>query len=218
MKFKEDLKTKRSRAKIILKKLEYLYPYAKCHLRFSNAFELLIGCILSAQCTDKRVNEVTKELFKKYRNPGDFSKADTKDLEMEIRSTGFYRAKSKSIINCCKTVVENFQGDIPKTMDELVTLDGVGRKTANVVLGNYYGIPGIIVDTHIKRLSSRLKLSEKSDPARIEFEIMELIPKKKWTFFSNALGDHGRTVCKSRKPNCNECKISSLCPSREIFV
>lgn len=218
MKFKEDLKTKRSRAKKILKKLEYLYPYAKCHLRFSNAFELLIGCILSAQCTDKRVNEVTKELFKKYRNPGDFSKADTKDLEMEIRSTGFYRAKSKSIINCCKTVVENFQGDIPKTMDELVTLDGVGRKTANVVLGNYYGIPGIIVDTHIKRLSSRLKLSEKSDPARIEFEIMELIPKKKWTFFSNALGDHGRTVCKSRKPNCNECKISSLCPSREIFV
>lgn len=218
MKFKEDLKTKRSRAKKILKKLEYLYPYAKCHLRFSNAFELLIGCILSAQCTDKRVNEVTKELFKKYRNPGDFSKADTKDLGMEIRSTGFYRAKSKSIINCCKTVVENFQGDIPKTMDELVTLDGVGRKTANVVLGNYYGIPGIIVDTHIKRLSSRLKLSEKSDPARIEFEIMELIPKKKWTFFSNALGDHGRTVCKSRKPNCNECKISSLCPSREIFV
>jgi len=218
MKFKEDLKTKRSRAKIILKKLEYLYPYAKCHLRFSNAFELLIGCILSAQCTDKRVNEVTKELFKKYRDPGDFSKAVIQDLEMEIRSTGFYKAKSKSIINACKTVVDNFQGEFPKTMAELVTLDGVGRKTANVVLGNYYGIPGIIVDTHIKRLSSRLKLSEKSDPARIEFEIMELIPKKKWTFFSNALGDHGRTVCKSRKPNCNECKISGLCPSKEIFV
>lgn len=216
--FKEDLKTTKSRAKLILKKLENLYPYAKCHLRFSNAFELLIGCILSAQCTDKRVNEVTKELFKKYRNPGDFSKAVIQDLEMEIRSAGFYKAKSKSIINCCKKVVENFQGNIPKTMDELVTLDGVGRKTANVVLGNYYGIPGIIVDTHIKRLSSRLKLSEKSDPARIEFEIMELIPKKKWTYFSNALGDHGRTVCKSRKPNCNECKISSLCPSREIFV
>jgi endonuclease-3 len=210
---KESLKDKRDRAQAILSILEDEYPNAKCHLDFDGPFELLIGCILSAQCTDKRVNEVTPGLFKKYPTAHGFARADQLELEHDIHSCGFYRAKTKSIINCSKALVEEYGGEVPSTMEELTELAGVGRKTANVVLGNYFGTPGIIVDTHIKRLSTRLNLTTNSDPTKIEFDLNELIPQEKWTFFSNSLGDHGRTVCHARKPMCGDCMISHLCPS-----
>jgi endonuclease-3 len=208
-------KDKRKRLIAILKIFEIEYPNPKCHLNFKNPFELLIGCILSAQCTDKRVNEITADLFKKYRNPADFSVANQDELERDIHSAGFFRNKAKSIINCSNGIEENFEGKVPSKMNELTTLAGVGRKTANVILGNAYRIPGIIVDTHIKRLSGRLGLSNSKDPTKIEFDLMDIVPKNKWTYFSNALGDHGRTVCSSRKPKCQICKINHLCPSAE---
>ena len=212
-KSRETASEKKKRAVSILSILQDEYPKAKCHLNFDGPFELLIGCILSAQCTDKRVNEVTPGLFKKYPTPHGFAKADLGELEQEIHSCGFYRAKAKSILNCSKALVEEYGGEVPSTMDELTRLAGVGRKTANAVLGNYFGTPGIIVDTHIKRLSTRLNLTTNSDPTKIEFDLMELIPQEKWTFFSNSLGDHGRTVCHARKPMCGDCMISHLCPS-----
>ena len=213
IKNRETLSEKKKRAVNILSMLESEYPKAKCHLDFDGPFELLIGCILSAQCTDKRVNEVTPGLFRKYPTPFEFSKADQSELEQEIHSCGFFRAKAKSILNCSKALVEEYSGEVPRTMDELTKLAGVGRKTAHVVLGNYFGIPGIIVDTHIKRLSTRLGLTTNSDPTKIEYDLNELIPNKKWTIFSNSLGDHGRTVCHARKPMCGDCMISHLCPS-----
>jgi endonuclease-3 len=216
-KVNETLPDKRVRAGEILSLLEEEYPEAKCHLDFDGPFQLLIGCILSAQCTDKRVNEVTPGLFKKYPTPHEFARADQLELEKEIHSCGFFRAKTKSILNCSKALVEEHNGEVPRTMDELVELAGVGRKTANVVLGNYFGIPGIIVDTHIKRLSTRLNLTTNSDPTKIEYDLNELIPQKKWTIFSNSLGDHGRTVCHARKPMCGDCMISNLCPSAGLF-
>lgn len=213
IKIKESESEKKERAQSILALLEEEYPNARCHLNFDGPFELLIGCILSAQCTDKRVNEVTPGLFRKYPTPYEFSQADQGELEKDIHSCGFYRAKSKSIINCTKALVEEHAGKVPKNMEELTELAGVGRKTANVVLGNYFGIPGIIVDTHIKRLSTRLDLTTNSDPTKIEYDLNELIPEEKWTIFSNSLGDHGRTVCHARKPMCADCMISHLCPS-----
>ena len=209
----ETLSEKKKRVKKILSLLEEEYPEARCHLNFDGPFELLIGCILSAQCTDKRVNEVAPGLFKKYPTPYEFSKADPGELEQEIYSCGFFRAKAKSILNCTKALVEEYGGEVPRTMDELTELAGVGRKTANVVLGNYFGIPGIIVDTHIKRLSTRLGLTTNSDPTKIEYDLNEILPEEKWTIFSNSLGDHGRTVCHARKPLCGDCMISHLCPS-----
>ena len=213
MKKTESQKAKRERAHEILSILEEEYPNARCHLDYENALELLIGCILSAQCTDKMVNTVTPGLFEKYPTAAHFSRADRLELEDEIHSCGFYRAKAKSILGCTAALVDDHDGVVPKTMDELVKLAGVGRKTANVVLGNYYGVPGIIVDTHIKRLSNRLNLTKNSDPTKIEFDLQKLIPEEKWTFFSNSLGDHGRTVCFARKPRCGECAVSHLCPS-----
>ncbi len=210
---KESESEKKKRAHSILALLQDEYPEARCHLNYDSPIGLLIGSILSAQCTDKRVNEVTPGLFRKYPTPYEFSKADQGELEQDIHSCGFYRAKANSIINCTKALVEEYGGEVPKTMDELTGLAGVGRKTANVVLGNYFGIPGIIVDTHIKRLSTRLGFTSNSDPTKIEFDLMKLIPEDKWTFFSNALGDHGRTVCNARKPMCGDCLISHLCPS-----
>lgn len=209
----ETLSEKKKRVKKILSLLEEEYPEARCHLNFDGPFELLIGCILSAQCTDKRVNEVAPGLFKKYPTPYEFSKADPGELEQEIYSCGFFRAKAKSILNCTNALVEEYGGEVPRTMDELTELAGVGRKTANVVLGNYFGIPGIIVDTHIKRLSTRLGLTTNSDPTKIEYDLNEILPEEKWTIFSNSLGDHGRTVCHARKPLCGDCMISHLCPS-----
>ena len=212
-----DLSERRARLKNILAFLKKEYPDAKCHLNFNNALELLIGSILSAQCTDARVNEVTKDLFKKYSNAYEFSKADVRVLKDNIRSTGFFNNKAKSIIECTKALVENHGGVVPDSMEELTKLRGVGRKTANVILGNYYGKSGIIVDTHIGRLSRRLGLTKNTDPVKVEFNLREIIPERDCTFFSNALGDHGRTVCKSRKPVCDQCKISHICPSYGLF-
>jgi endonuclease-3 len=209
----ESRAEKKKRALAILKILREEYPRARCHLNYRNALELLIGCILSAQCTDKRVNEVTKDLFRKYPDAAAFARADRPALEEEIHSCGFYRAKAKSILASTKALVEEYGGEVPASMEKLTKLSGVGRKTANVVLGNWFGIPGIIVDTHIMRLSKRLKLTSNTDATKIEFDLRELIPEKDWTFFSNSLGDHGRTVCFARKPRCGECVISHLCPS-----
>lgn len=213
---RESPEEKKKSALSILRILEKEYPEARCYLDYTNAFELLIGCILSAQCTDKRVNEVTKYLFVKYPTASHFARADRAELEDEIHSCGFFRAKAKSILSCAKALVVEYGGEVPASMEKLTKLSGVGRKTANVVLGNYFGVPGIIVDTHIMRLSRRLKLTSHTDPTKIEFDLRALIPEKKWTFFSNALGDHGRTVCFARKPRCGECAISHLCPSAGI--
>jgi endonuclease III len=213
----ESQKDKRQRAGEIVSILEEEYPDARCHLNYGSALELLIGCILSAQCTDKMVNTVTPGLFRKFPTAEKLARADRLELEEKIHSCGFFRAKSKSIINCARALSEDYGGEVPRTMEELTKLAGVGRKTANVVLGNYYGVPGIIVDTHIKRLSNRLNLTKNSDPTKIEYDLQKLIPEEKWTFFSNSLGDHGRTVCFARKPRCEDCAVSHLCPSAGKF-
>lgn len=214
----KDKELLRTRVKNILKTFRNIYPYPRCHLNYSNPFQLLIGCILSAQCTDKRVNEITKDLFRKYRTPEEFSRAGRKSLEEDIHSAGFFRNKAKSIINCAKEIVEKYNGEVPLSVEDLTKLSGVGRKTANVVRGNAYGKPGIIVDTHIKRLSGRIGLTKFADPVKIEYDLMELVPEKEWTYFSNALGDHGREICVARKPKCVVCKINDQCPSAYIFL
>lgn len=193
--------------------LKKTYPDARCHLVFADAWQLLVGSILSAQCTDKRVNMVTPGLFRKYPDPAAFSRASEEDLQNDVRSTGFYRNKARAITNCAKSIVEKHGGAVPSAMEKLVELPGVGRKTANVIIANHFREPGIIVDTHITRLSRRLGLTRNSDPVKIEFDLMELVPRKDWSFFSNSLGDHGREVCKARRPLCRKCGMSGLCPS-----
>ncbi|MBM4323031.1 MAG: endonuclease III [Deltaproteobacteria bacterium] len=180
-------------------------------LKFSSPFELLIATILSAQCTDVRVNEVTKNLFKRYRSAKEYAEVDIKRLEDDIRPTGFYRNKAKSIQKCCNNLMERFDGGVPKTLEELVTLPGVGRKTANVVLGNAFGIPGIVVDTHVHRVSQRIGLTKNDDPVKIEFDLMKIVPQGEWTHFSNLLVWHGRKTCAARKPLCNQCSILKWC-------
>jgi len=214
---KNNLLERKERLKKILSFLKKEYPDAKCHLDYNNPVELLVGSILSAQCTDLRVNEVTKDLFRKYTNAYEFSLADIDELKEDIRSTGFFNNKAKSILECTKALVRDHDGVVPETMEELTKLRGVGRKTANVILGNYYGKPGIIVDTHIGRLSRRLGLTENEDPVKVEFDLRDVVPENDCTFFSNSLGDHGRTICKSRKPLCDNCKISDICPSSGLF-
>ncbi|MGI9558192.1 MAG: endonuclease III [Thermodesulfobacteriota bacterium] len=198
--------------------LRKTYPDAKCHLNYSSAFELLVGSILSAQCTDERVNSITPGLFKKYPAPSNFARADAGELEKDIFSTGFYRNKARSIIRCSGEIVRSHGGKVPATMEELSALPGVGRKTANVILGNWFGKPGIIVDTHITRLSRRLAMSSAKTAEGIEREIMEVLPEKDRTFFSNSLGDHGRLICKARKPLCERCGISGYCVWRKQNV
>lgn len=205
------------RTKKILKILKKTYPNAGCALNFENPLQLLIATILSAQCTDVRVNLVTKTLFKKYKNAQDFAKADLLKLENEIRSTGFFRQKAKWIQSACKSILEKFSGKVPHTMDELLTLPGVARKTANVVLGTAFKIAsGIVVDTHVKRLATRLHLSQQKDPVKIEEDLMKSIPQKEWIWFSHALIAHGRKLCKAIHPLCLQCPLKSLCPSSEI--
>ena len=189
------------------------YPRAKIALEFINPLELLIATILSAQCTDKRVNMVTKDLFKKYKSTADWVRADLKQIESDIRSTGFFRNKALNIKGACTKIVEQYGGKVPGTMEELLTLPGVGRKTANCVLGDAFGIPGITCDTHVIRLSRRLGLSENSDPVKLEFDLAEIVPKKNWTAFSHLIITHGRNVCMARKPNCPDCPIAKYCPS-----
>lgn len=213
---KEDIKEKLERAKKIVKILSKEYPEAKIKLVFRNPFQLLISTILSAQCTDDRVNIVTKELYKKYKTPTDFAECDISDLEKMIFSTGFYKAKAKNIQKCSKSLLEKFDGKVPGTLEELIQLEGVGRKTANVVLLNAFNIPTIPVDTHVHRLSNLLKLSEEKTPDKVEFELMEIIDKKDMPFYADLIMAHGRKICIANRPKCLECKISDYCPSRKI--
>ncbi len=193
--------------------LKKTYPKAKIALKHANPLELLISTILSAQCTDVRVNMVTKDLFKKYTSAKDWIKADIKQIESDIKSTGFYHNKAVNIKGACIKITEQFGDKIPGTMQELLTLPGVGRKTANVVLGNAFGIPGVVCDTHVIRLSRRLGLSPNTDAVKLEFDLAEIIPKKNWTLFSDLLVFHGRNICKARKPDCENCPIAKYCPA-----
>ena len=202
----------------IIALLEKEHPDAKIALNHSNPLELLVATILSAQCTDERVNAVTKSLFKKYRRAEDYAKADLKELEREIRPTGFYRNKAKNIRACGKMLVEEFGSQVPKTMEEILELPGVARKTANVVLSNAYGIvEGIAVDTHVRRLAQRLGLTKNNDPVKIEQDLMNLVPRDKWMRFTDLLIFHGRRICTARKPKCEECVLNKLCPSAFTF-
>ena len=193
--------------------LRNTYPNVKTALDHRTPLEMLIATILSAQCTDVRVNEVTKTLFKKLRTANDFAEVPIEDLEEMIRPTGFYRNKAKSIKACCAALIEKHGGKVPDNLETLVRLPGVGRKTANVVLGSAFGIPGIVVDTHVKRVSQRIGLTRESDPVKIEFDLMPLIPKKHWIDFSHQLIWHGRRLCTARKPKCAECPLRKLCKS-----
>ena len=199
-------------AQRIVKALAKEYPDAKCALDFRSPYELLIATILSAQCTDARVNMVTPDLFAAYPSTREMAEAKPEELEERIRSTGFFRQKAKSVLGCCQEIVERFGGEVPATMEDLTTLPGVGRKTANVVLGNCFGMPSITVDTHFRRLMTRLELTTQSNPDKIELEVMELVPAKERTLFSHRIIRHGRVVCHSRKPNCAECVLRKDCP------
>ena len=192
------------------------YPNVRCELDYKNAFQLLVATVLSAQCTDKRVNKTTPALFKKYPNPKKMAKADLKDIQKFVKSTGFFRAKAKNIKSLSNTIVEQFDGNVPSNLEDLITLPGVGRKTANVVLGHAFGIPGITVDTHFGRLSRRFGWSKQNNPVKVEFEVGELVPKKEWTNLSQRMIWHGRRVCHSRKPACGACALAKLCPSYGI--
>ncbi len=204
---------KKKHAAQIIKRLKKEYPDAHCALIHTNAFELLIATILSAQCTDVRVNIVTADLFRKYRSPQDYLKVSQEELQQDIRSTGFFRNKAKNIQAACEKITENFGGNIPETMDELLTLNGVARKTANVVLGNAFGIAsGVVVDTHVSRLTQRLGLTAETTPEKIEKDLSELVPKKDWIMFPHWLISHGRAICQARKPKCAECILEVLCP------
>jgi len=204
----DDLK---SRAKKISEILFKIYPEATCSLDYNKPLELLIATMLAAQCTDERVNIVTRDLFKKYTSVYNYANANPEELEEDIRPTGFYRNKARNIIGCCKKLIKDFGGKVPDNMEDLLSLPGVGRKTANVVLGNIYKIPGIIVDTHCKRLSNRIGLTEEEDPEKIEFDLMEILPREDWTAFSNSLVYHGRAICNARKPKCVQCPIAQYC-------
>jgi len=208
MKKQEDL---RKRVKKIIEMLSKAIPDSEIALKYSNPLELLIATILSAQCTDIRVNQVTADLFKKYPSAKDYGESNLAKLEEEIRPTGFYRNKAKSIRRCCQELVERFGGHVPKTLEELVALPGVGRKTANVILGNAFGVPGVVVDTHVHRVSRRIGLTKNDDPVKIELDLMEIIPRGEWTHVSNLLIWHGRRTCVARKPLCGICPIRKWC-------
>lgn len=211
--------TNPNRVRSILQKLDEAYPEVTCALEHHNPFQLLISTILSAQCTDERVNQVTKTLYQKYRTPQDFAYANPSELEQEIRPTGFFRNKTKSILGTSKKIVEEFGGEVPRAMEELLALPGVARKTANVVLGTAFGIAaGVVVDTHVTRLSNRLDLSRNTDPKKIEQDLMQIIPQGKWILFSHQLIWHGRKVCVARKPKCAECNLESVCYAKDKTV
>jgi endonuclease-3 len=211
--------TSARRVRAILDGLDRAYPEANCELRHASPFQLLIATILSAQCTDKRVNMVTPSLFVKYPSPADFAAADPLELEQDIRSTGFFRNKAKSIIGASKKIVEEFGGAVPRSMDELLTLPGVARKTANVVLGSAFAIAdGIVVDTHVQRLANRLGLTQHSDPKKIEKDLMAVIPRDHWIGVSHQLIWHGRRVCRARNPLCAQCNLVNICNSKDKTV
>lgn len=201
----------------LINSLKKEYPLAICSLDFDHPLDLLIATILAAQCTDKRVNIVTIDLFKKYKNVYEYANADIKELESLIRTTGFYHNKAKNIIGCCVTIINKFSGVIPQTMDQLITLPGVGRKTANVLLHNAFGLnEGIVVDTHCIRLSKRLGLTTYDDAIKIEKDLMKIVPKDHWSIFGHLFVFHGRAICNARSPKCNECVINILCPKVNV--
>ena len=212
----ESLKKKKERVRLIFEILDPLYTYEKTALEYHSPLELLIATILSAQCTDRQVNEVTKTLFKKYRRAEDYVNAPVAELEKDIRPTGFYRNKAKSLKGCCRTLLDVYGGVVPSTMEELLKLPGVGRKTANCVLGAVFNVPGVVVDTHVKRLSIRLGLTENENPDKIEGDVQKLLPEDRWRRFSDILIYHGRAICTARKPDHGRCPVFNLCPSRGI--
>jgi endonuclease-3 len=203
--------TRRNKAASILPVLNRHYPDARCTLDYRTPLELLVATVLSAQCTDERVNQVTPGLFTKYPNAAAFAQAPLEDLETAIHSTGFFRNKAKSIQACCRQLQERFAGQVPADLDILVKLPGIGRKTANVILGNAFQVPGIVVDTHVSRVSQRLGLTAKQDPVKIEHDLMEVVPRERWVTFSHQLILHGRTICLARKPLCPQCPLQSWC-------
>ena len=210
---KESPEARKKRAAEIVRRLKRTYPHAKITLHYSNPWELLVAVVLSAQCTDKKVNEVTPALFKKYRTLDDYARADPKEFEQMINPTGFYRAKAKAILASAKIVKEKFGGVVPKTMPEILTLRGVARKSANVILGNAYGVvEGIAVDTHVRRLSQRLDLSSNGDPVKIERDLAALLPEKDWFKTTYLLIDHGRAICTAKDPRCDLCPLNGICP------
>ena len=211
--------TNPKRVAAILARLDEAYPEAICELKHANPLQLVISTILSAQCTDVRVNQVTESLYKKYPNAKAFAYANSAELEQEIRPTGFFRNKTRSVIGASKAIVEKFGGEVPRTMEEMLTLPGVARKTANVVLGTAYGIPsGVVVDTHVLRLSRRLELTKREDPKNVEQDLMKILPKNKWIQFSHQLIWHGRRVCVARNPKCIQCNLESICNSKDKTV
>jgi len=213
-----SLQDKQARARKIIAGLRETYPDAHCELNYSTPLELLIATILSAQCTDKRVNIVTAELFKRYRTARDYAEAPLAELEQVIKTTGFFRNKARNIQACCRKLVDKHGGEVPRTMEELRRLDGVGRKTANVVLGNAFNInEGVVVDTHVGRLSERLGLTKETNPEKVERDLMELVPRAQWTLFSHWLIWHGRRRCNARRPDCAVCEIRALCPSNGLL-
>ncbi len=203
--------TKKEKVEQILRLLREQYGPTKCYLNHQNPWQLLVATILSAQCTDDRVNIVTKDLFQKYRSVKDFAEANIEELEKDIHSTGFYHNKAKNIIACCQKLLSEHNGEVPSDLDALTSLAGVGRKTANVVRGNWYGIPSIVVDTHVKRLSNLLGFTKNQDPVKIEFDLMKIIPEEKWIDINTQLIAHGRKICIARRPKCNECFLLTYC-------
>jgi len=212
----ESIADKKVRAKAIYRILSKNYPNVRCELDYKNPYQLLVATVLSAQCTDKRVNQTTPALFKKYNSIKKMAAADLKDLQRLVKSTGFYRAKARNIKMLSQKILTDFNGKVPSDIEDLVTLPGVGRKTANVVLGHGFNIPGITVDTHFGRLSRRFGWSDKKDPVKVELEVGKLIPEKEWTNLSQRLIWHGRRVCHSRKPACGACVLAKLCPAYGI--
>lgn len=213
---RESQQAKRARTERVIDELRRVFPDAKCSLEYETPLELLLATILSAQCTDERVNAVTRELFRVYRSAEDFADADQADLEEAVRPTGFFRNKAKSIKNCCRALVEEHGGRVPNSMEALTALAGVGRKTANVVLGNAFGLEeGVVVDTHVGRISYRLRLTGRKDPIKIEEDLMKVVPPEDWTLFSHLLIRHGRATCRARRPICVECGLQGDCPSAD---
>jgi endonuclease-3 len=203
----------------IISRLEREYPQSRIALRFKSPLQLLVATILAAQCTDERVNQVTKTLFKRYKRASDYAGAPLEEIEKLVRPTGFFRNKSKSIQGACRMIAEEYGGEVPDTMEELVKLPGVARKTANIVLGDAFGVSaGIAVDTHMLRVSRRLGLTEESDPVKVEADLCALVPKRRWIQLPHLIADHGRAVCKARVPLCRSCAIAKLCPSRDLYI
>lgn len=213
---RETAEARKRRAAEIVRRLKGRYPEPECALVHDGPFQLLVATILSAQCTDVRVNKVTPALFRRFSSPQAFAKADIREIEGLIRSTGFFRSKAKSIQEASRDIVEKFGGRVPATLDELVQLRGVGRKTANVILGNAYDTPGLVVDTHVGRLSRRMGLTRETDPVKVEFALMKLLPQEEWTNFSHRLIWLGREICSARKPQCSDCLLKDICPKTGV--